>query len=52
MEFEGTEVNSESGFGGKTFPLTAVSFEVTKLVNVPEGRMGEGNEVGFFWGGR
>lgn len=35
VEFEGMKVNSESGFVGKKFQLTALSFEVAKLVSVP-----------------
>lgn len=38
------KVNSESGFGCKTFQLTALSLAVVKLVSVPGGRMGEGDQ--------
>ena len=42
VEFEGVKVNSESSFFGKTFQLTAMLFEVAKLVSVPGGGAGEG----------
>lgn len=44
VEFEDMKVNSESGFGCKTFQLTALSLAVVKLVSVPGGRMGEGDQ--------
>lgn len=50
VEFEGMKVNSESGFVGKTFQLTALSFEVAKLFSVAGGGMGEGEKFGFFGG--
>ena len=41
VEFEGVKVNSESSFFGKTFQLTAMLFEVAKLVSVPGGGVGD-----------
>ena len=50
VEFEGVKVNSESSFFGKTFQLTAMSFELVKLISVPGGGVGEGDEFRFFRG--
>ena len=50
VEFVGIQVNSESSFICKAFQLTAAHFEVAKLVSVPGGGVGEGDEFGFFGG--
>ena len=42
VEFKGIQVNSEPSFFGQTFKLTAMPFEVAKLVGVPGGGAGEG----------
>ena len=44
VEFKGVQVNSESSFFGQTFELTAMLFEVAKLVSVTGGGVGEGDE--------
>ena len=50
VEFEGVQVNSESSFFGKTLQLTAIPFKVAKLISVPGGGVGEGDEFRFFRG--
>ena len=44
VEFKGVQVNSESSFFDQTFQLTAMPFEVAKLVSVPGGGVGKGDE--------
>ena len=41
VEFKGIQVNSEPSFFGQTFKLTAMLFEVAKLVSVPGGGVGD-----------
>lgn len=50
VEFVSIQVNSESGFIGKSFKLAALGFELAELIGVPGGGVSEGDGFGFCGG--